>query len=312
VRLHIDTDFARNPDDACALAMVLGWPGVEVVGITTTADPDGRRAGYVGRFLDLAGRVDIPIAAGAGASLTTGGPMGELPDHRRYWGSVAEPARRPASAYGGALDLLASSVDSGATIAALGPWTNLALLEHARPGRLRGVRVVAMGGWVDAPDRDLPAWGPARDSNVQWDTSAAATVASSADLTLTGFDVTLRAHLRAADLPRLAGLGRLGALLARQARAHGEDRDLTRLGSAHPGLPDDLVTILHDPVACAVAVGWPWVSLRERRLRPVLDGDTLRFVEDHPGGRLLRAAVHIDGDAFTEAWFAAVRATTFA
>ena len=43
-RIHIDTDFAGDPDDCCALVMALGWPGAEVVGITTVADPDGRRA----------------------------------------------------------------------------------------------------------------------------------------------------------------------------------------------------------------------------------------------------------------------------
>ena len=63
--LHLDTDFAGDTDDACALAMVLGWPDTEVVGITTTADPEGRRAGYLAHFLELAGRADIPVAAGA-------------------------------------------------------------------------------------------------------------------------------------------------------------------------------------------------------------------------------------------------------
>ena len=48
---HLDTDFAGDTDDACALAMVLGWPDTEVVGITTTADPEGRRAGYAAHFL---------------------------------------------------------------------------------------------------------------------------------------------------------------------------------------------------------------------------------------------------------------------
>ena len=72
MRLHLDTDFAGDPDDACALAMLLGWPGIDLIGITTTADPDGRRAGYVAHFLEIAGRHDIPIASGAAESLTTG------------------------------------------------------------------------------------------------------------------------------------------------------------------------------------------------------------------------------------------------
>src|SRR5437899_1214293 len=81
VRVHLDTDFAGDTDDAAALAMLLGWQGAEVLGITTVADPDGFRAGYVHHLLALAGRDDVPVAAGAGASLTTGGPMGTLPDH---------------------------------------------------------------------------------------------------------------------------------------------------------------------------------------------------------------------------------------
>jgi hypothetical protein len=43
VRIHLDTDLGGDTDDACALAMLLGWPGVELVGITTTADPGGMR-----------------------------------------------------------------------------------------------------------------------------------------------------------------------------------------------------------------------------------------------------------------------------
>jgi len=107
-----------DTDDACAVAMTFGWPEVEVVGITTTADPDGQRAGYLCRFLELAGRLDVPVAAGAGRSLTTGRPMGGLPDHERYWATAV--AARP-SPPGEAIDLLAHSIDVGAVIVAIGP-----------------------------------------------------------------------------------------------------------------------------------------------------------------------------------------------
>jgi inosine-uridine nucleoside N-ribohydrolase len=39
LRVHLDTDFGGDTDDACALAMLLGWPGVEVVGITQPSTP---------------------------------------------------------------------------------------------------------------------------------------------------------------------------------------------------------------------------------------------------------------------------------
>jgi purine nucleosidase len=304
MRVHIDTDFAGDTDDACAVAMTLGWPEVEVVGITTTADPDGQRAGYLCRFLELAGRMDIPVAAGAGRSLTTGRPMGDLPDHERYWPTAV--AARP-SPPGAAIDLLMRSIELGAVVVAIGPYTNLALLQQARPGRLDGVPVVAMGGWVEAPAEGLPAWGPEMDWNVQCDTSAALTVAEAADLTLVTLPVTLHAHLTASELPRLAASGPLGDLLARQAKTHGEDHNMAALGREHAALPNDLVNFQYDPVACAVATGWPGAAVEERHLRPDLDVGVLRFEADM-AGRPTRVVVRLDGEAFANVWITAVEA----
>jgi inosine-uridine nucleoside N-ribohydrolase len=53
-----------------------------------------------------------------------------------------------------------------------------------------------------------PAWGPERDHNVQFDTRAAQILATTATrLTLVTLPVTLKAHLRAADLPRFRASG---------------------------------------------------------------------------------------------------------
>lgn len=303
MRLHLDTDLGGDPDDACALAMVLGWPGAELVGVTTTADPDGRRAGCVAALLGLAGRPDVPLAVGAGASMTTGEPMGDLPDDERYWGRKVAPRRTPP---GAALDLLADAVEQGATIVAIGPATNLALLETLRPGSLARVPVVLMGGWTGPLDDDLPRWGADRDWNVRCDTRAAEIVAAAAaDLTLVPLAVTLRAPLRAVDLPRLRAAGPLGALLARQARAYAADQDKGGLGRAHRGLPDDLLNIQHDPLTCAVALGWPGVTVEDVRLRTVLDGGALRF-ERAEQGQPTRLVTAADGDAFGAAWLEAV------
>ncbi len=304
--MHLDTDFAGDIDDACALAMLLGWRGVEVVAITTTADPEGARAGYVHRFLGLAGREDIPVAAGAGASLTTGLPMGSLPDHDVYWGG--EPLVPRPSPDGAALELIAGAVDGGATIVAVGPYTNLARLEAARPGHLAGTAVVVMGGWVWPAAEGLPPWGPDRDWNVQCDTRAAATLFHAAgDLTLVTLPATLAAHLRAAHLERLAASEAVGQLLARQARAHGADHHMASLGRSHARLPDDLLNFQYDPVACAVALGWPGARRDTVELHPVLDGDVLRFQPDD-GGKAVDVVVDVDGPALAETWLTAVEA----
>lgn len=54
-RLHLDTDLGGEIDDLCALAMLLGWPGVELLAVTTVADDRGRRAGVARYAFDTVG-----------------------------------------------------------------------------------------------------------------------------------------------------------------------------------------------------------------------------------------------------------------
>lgn len=305
MRLHIDTDFAGDPDDACAVAMVLGWPNVEVTAITTTADPDGRRADYVRQFLSLLGRRDIPVAAGAGTSLAGGRTMGEIADPDRYWyGTVPRCLPGPATY----LDLLERSAQAGATLAAIGPYTNLARLEQQRPGVLSTMRVVAMGGWIHPPRPPLPQWGPARDWNVQADTAAAGVLFDACgDLTLVALPAAMTATLRAQHLPRLTESGPVGALLVRQSQAHREDRRYVDLGRDEPALPDDLVNFHWDPVTCAVALGWTGVEVEQLRLLPVTEDGTLRFVAGG-SGRRTGVVTAVDGEAFAGIWLERVTA----
>jgi purine nucleosidase len=303
VRVHLDTDFGGDPDDACALAMLLGWPGVELVGVTTTIDADGFRAACVAHCLDLAGRADVPVAAGAGRSLTTGRRADPFRDGR-YWPDALRPDRAPP---GAALDLLARSIEAGATIVAIGPVTNLALLEVMRPGLLAGTAVTVMGGWIEPPGVGFPPWGPELDFNIQWDTRAAEIVFAATNLTLCPLAAAMRAPLRAADLPRLRASGPLGALLARQSETCGDDSGLAALGRVCPGWPDDLVNVHWDPVACAAALGWDGIAIEAMRLTPVREGDVLRF-RPARDGRPTRVVASVDGERFGGTWLAAVAA----
>jgi purine nucleosidase len=302
VRVHLDTDIGGDPDDACALAMLLGWPGLDLVGITTTIDPGGVRAACARHCLSLVGR-DIPVVAGAESSMTTGRRSDPFTDER-YWPAL-DPRPSPA---GAALELLRSSIDTGATVIAIGPYTNLAKLEQLWPGALGQAQIVVMGGWTEPPADGLPPWGAERDWNVQWDTAAAEVVAASARrLTLTPFSATLRAHLRAAELPRLRASGPLGRLLARQAEAYAADRGFADLAANHPSLPADLLLFHHDPLACAAALGWPGAEVREIALGHGLDGDVFSWKAD-PGGRPTGVVTDIDPPRFAEDWLTAVEA----
>ncbi len=309
---------------------------MQITGITTVADGDGRRAGYVRRFLDVAGVPpgSIPVASGAGWSLTDGGEMGAIPDHETFWGGPdVEPGFVDPTA---AVAVLDRSVAQGATICTIGPLTNLALLEAARPGRLADASVVAMGGWVRPLKPGLPAWGAENDFNVQCDTQAAATVVlATGDLTLVTLGATIQTHLREPHLVRLEAAGPLGTLLARMTRGHSSQYDLPSLADDHSLLPDDLRNFHHDPLAVAVALGWPHGIVEKLRLRPVFEGErdeVLRFepIEsparasgtlgdqiqvidvrerpERPRERAVRVVDDVDGPGFVEAWLEVVEA----
>ena len=80
---------------------------------------------------------------------------------------------------------------------------------------------------------------------------------------------------------------------------------MERLGRAHSGLPDDLLNFHYDPVACAVALGWPHVAATTMPLQPRLDGGVLRF-EVADVGKRVTVVLDVDGSAFAETWLAAI------
>src|SRR5205807_8266408 len=144
--VHLDTDIGGDTDDAFALAMLLKWPGVEISGVTTCTEIDGRRAGLVRHMLKVAGRQDVEVAAGGEGKL---GPSPwpitpQIPES--VWPERIEPGR---SSAGEAIDLLEASINRGATVIAIGPLTNLAALEAIRPGRLATVPLFCCGGYLN-------------------------------------------------------------------------------------------------------------------------------------------------------------------
>ena len=301
-RIHLDTDIAGDTDDLCALAMMLNWPDAELVAVTTTSDQSGYRAACVHAALRLAGRDDIPIAAGADGSLSGYYMHPAIPAPERYWPEVKAPMP---SSPGAALDVLAASVEVGAVIVAIGPWTNLALLEITRPGFLSRTRVIAMGGYVEPPGPGLPEWGPDVDYNVQQDTLAAQIVWERCNPTLVPLNVCLETTLRTKHLPALRDGNRLAQLLADQGEIHGADDEMSKLGSAYERLPNDLLNFQYDPLACAVALNWDGVRVETMSLAARMEGSILTFPRDAEGIPT-RVAVAVDGARFEEAWLAAV------
>jgi purine nucleosidase len=158
LKIHLDTDLGGDIDDACALAMLLRWSGVEMTAITTSAEAHGRRAGYVRHILSLEHREDIPVAAGADAPLAH-----PYPDEEIYWGNRIAPSP---NALDTALLLLKHSIEQGAIVVGIGPFTNLYLLEKQYPEVLRSARLFLMGGYIYPPREGFPQWGINDDRSI--------------------------------------------------------------------------------------------------------------------------------------------------
>jgi inosine-uridine nucleoside N-ribohydrolase len=214
IPLLVDCDPGQ--DDAIALLLALASPEVEVLGVTTvagnqTVDKTTRNALQV---LELAGRGDIPVAAGAARPLagrlvvaadahgTTGldGPV--LPDPK------AEPLEEHA------VDFLAErllAAQEPVTLAALGPLTNLALLLALQPDACERVeRIVLMGGAIGPGNMTASA-----EFNIWTDPEAAHRVFECGlQRTMVGLDVTNRAVLTPEHATRLRGTGEVGDAVA--------------------------------------------------------------------------------------------------
>lgn len=301
MKIHLDTDFGGDIDDLCALALLLAQPDVEITGITTVGEEGGRRCGYVKYVLGLAGRSDIPVAAGADVS--SGyfrWPMGYYNDED-YW---PEPIPRSPNPVEDALGLLERSIEQGATVVAIGPYTNLALLDHARPGLLDAVPLYLMGFFVRPVPPGFPQWDIDVDWNVQSDVSAARQILENYAPTLIPAEMTLQTSLRRSYLAGLRQANSIGALIARQAEFFARDeRYEETLAKTCSGLPDDTINFLHDPLACAVAIGWDGVDLETIRLRSEInDAGYLRAVTA-ADGKPTRVVTRVNGIGFSDWWY---------
>jgi inosine-uridine nucleoside N-ribohydrolase len=208
--LPIILDCDPGHDDAIALLLALASPEVELLGVTTVAGNQtlGKTTANALRVVELVGRDDVPVAAGAARPLVRE-PFVAAYVHGETGldGTDLPPARgRPLAQH--AVDFLAERVN-GVTLVATGPLTNIALLLARYPDA-RPERIVLMGGAIAEGNVT-----PAAEFNVWADPEAAKRVfASGIDLTMVGLDVTHKALVAMQHKERLRAAGRVGRTVA--------------------------------------------------------------------------------------------------
>jgi purine nucleosidase len=299
-KIHLDTDIGGDMDDLCALAMLLKWPDLNITGVTTVSEDQGRRAGYVRYVLGLMERTDIPYAAGADVSGGYYRYKLDYPPEEENW---PEPITPQPGSPDKAVALLKRSIEQGAVIVATGPFTNLMLLEKQSPGILSQTNLFLMGGHVFAMPAGYPQWGNEMDYNIQIDIHSARSVLEHASPTLVPVTVSCQTALRRAYLPRLAQAGRLGQLIVRQAELCARSEHYEQIyGETCPGLPRDIINFQHDPLTCAIALGWhEGVEIETVHLKLETRDSWLYEIPDGDGIST-RLVTKIDGNAFNEYW----------
>ena len=301
LKIHLDTDFGGDIDDFCALAMLLRWTdNIQFTGITTVAEINGRRAGQVKYVLELEGRNDILIAAGADVSQGFYPYELGLPPEERYWAKPIAPLQTSSDE---AVELLKKSVEQDATIIGIGPLSNFYLLENKYPGILRDARLFLMGGCVFPSRKGYPQWKDEDDFNLQVDARSALCVVENCNPTFVPLSVTTQTALRKEHLTTLKEAGALGQLLARQAEAFAEDEKIgEKFGETCDKLPSDIINFQHDPLTCAIALGWnDGVEISEVPLKTELKSGLLdRKIDAH--GKPTKIVTNIDGERFSQFW----------
>ena len=75
-----------------------------------------------------------------------------------------------------------------------------------------------------------------------------------------------------------------------------------RFGETCPGLPRDIINFQHDPLACAIALGWDdGVQIEELPLK-VAEEDGWLVERVDPTGKPMWVVTQVDGGKFDKFW----------
>jgi inosine-uridine nucleoside N-ribohydrolase len=290
-KIHLDTDIGGDIDDFCALAMLLKWNDIEIAGITTSAEENGRRAGYVNYILELVGRTDIPVFAGEDVnSQYRFRPLGYPPEEEN-WPEKIDPAPTSIDL---ALDLLKKNIEEGSTIVAIGPFTNLYLLEKKYPGILRKANLYLMGGYVYPISKKSIDFKNENDWNIQVDITSAKYVLENSNPTLIPLTITVETALKREYLSVLEKGDVLARLIVRQSNLHEKlYKNEEKYG---------IINFQHDPLAVAISLGWnDGIVINEVPLiYETHNGFLVEKVDKK--GRLTKIITKINGEIFNKYW----------
>jgi inosine-uridine nucleoside N-ribohydrolase len=242
-RVIIDTD--PGVDDAFALLLAMCSPQLHIEAITAVAGnvPLELTLPNALRMVEIAGRTDLPVAAGAQGPLLRRLVTATYAHGENGLGGAVFPEPKRAAVAEPAADLIQRIVrkyPGEITLVTIGPQTNIATALNADPQLARLVRsLVMMGGSLSGGNIT-----PAAEFNVYVDPEAARIVFQSGiPITMVGLDVTRKTTLTDQHIAMLEShhnpVSQAAALIGRNSLAHHRAQGL-------PSGPN-----MHDSVAIA-------------------------------------------------------------
>jgi len=305
-QIIIDTDIGTDVDDALALALAARSPEIELLGVTTACGDAALRARIARKILSLAGKEEIPVAAGCGPSLLRTNP-GFMLGHEGE--GILEGDEDGTPYYPEhAVDLLVDKIKEAPeklTIVTIGPVTNVALAIIKEPWIIERVeRLVIMGACL-YPERvgggkvEIPEQLAARmEHNLGIDPEAAEVVLGAGIPTvLVPAEVTYSVWLTDQDRSTLRGINTPLANTLSTA----VDIWVEVFQKFFPtlGLPASLGrAYLHDPLAVATAFDRRFVEIEPMHVRLERREGALRTLREPGKEPNAEVAVSVDGAAF--------------
>jgi inosine-uridine nucleoside N-ribohydrolase len=292
-------DCDPGHDDAIAILLALASPEIELVAVTTVSGNQtvDKTTANALRILELAGRTDVPVYAGAERPFVR---MRDVAAHVHGESGLDGPdlpAPTTAPQEQAAVDFLAAELrrrEGRVTLVPTGPLTNIGLLFALHPDA-RPERIVLMGGAIGEGNRT-----PAAEFNIWADPEAAQRVfAEGLDTTMIGLDVTHRALIKDEHTERMRGAGRVGNVVAELMDFY------SRFHRAR--YPDLAGSPMHDPVCLAHLIDPTLVDVRDAFIEvdcttgPSWGRTNVDWRgREHFGPPNAKVGLDIDGDRFAE------------
>lgn len=207
-RLVLDTDIGTDVDDALALALLLGSPEIDLIGVTTVYGDTLVRAKLARRLVRLANpEVSIPFVPGSARPLSSRDVWWPGHEGTLFDDLADEPVETGCDAVSYLIDTVAAH-PGDIEVLCIGPLTNIAqCLRQDSQFACNVRRLTLMGG-------DFSPHGRTAEYNFAADAVAAKEVLESdLRLTIVGFDVTTQIRLTPLETDQIGKAGPLGAAL---------------------------------------------------------------------------------------------------